>query len=82
MTMFRGSGANMKCFLTVSLNPDGYGVTSNLPNLSYGPAPCFAGAVALGANRDGRHGPVYVTMFRRSVSKSASTTALAMKRDA
>ena len=28
VTMFGGSGANMKCFLTVSLNRDGYGVTS------------------------------------------------------
>ncbi len=28
VTMFGGSGANMKCFQTVSLNPDGYGVTS------------------------------------------------------
>ena len=40
---------------------------------------CFAGAVPLGANRGGRGtGP----MFGRPVSKSASTTALAMERDA
>ena len=52
--MFGGSGANMKCFLTVSLNPDGYGVTSYLPNLSYDPAPCFAGPVPLDANRGWR----------------------------
>ena len=52
--MFSGSGANMKCFQAVSLTPDGYGITLKLPNLSYDPTPCSAGAVSLGANRGWR----------------------------